>query len=467
MNLPRWNRAKDRLDRLLSSPLFSARQMYQMAVPLVLDGLSVMFINMLITALISSSGETSVAAVNLVSPITTLAICVLNGVCAGGTVTVAQCFGSGSTEKTQQAAGHILWLTLLCGSAVALVMLLLARPMLTLLYAGAEKQVLEKAVTFMALSSFSLILYSIYYAVFSILRGLGESKRCLSLSVIINVAYLLFSVLFINLLHMDIYGSALALTLARLVGALTALALVFLPAGLPFRMKLRSVFSFDRAILSSILEVSIPYGIEQIFLYGGNIVITAIAVPLGTSAIAANSIANSLFGLITSTASAAGNLAVTVTGRCIGAGEKKYAYRYGVLMIFFALFLLIASALVFYPLFPVMLRQLYAASPALQASVLRLVWHVLPATLLFWPVSNVVPSVLRTGHDNVFPSALSLVSMWAVRVAAGYALAYPLQLGLEGLWIAMWLEWAVRTGILWVRFRRKKWLEKGAGTAGA
>lgn len=462
MKLPHWNRARDGLDRLLSSPLFSARQIYRMAIPLVLDGLSVVFINMLITALISSSGETSVAAVNLVSPVTTLAICVLNGVCTGGTVTVAQCFGSGSTQKTQHAAGQILWLTLLCGSAVGLVMLLLPRPILTLLYAGAEAQVLEKAIRYMALSSFSLILYSIYYAAFSILRGLGESKRCLFLSVIINVAYLLFSVLFINFLQMDIYGSALALTLARLVGALAALAFVFLPAGLPLHMKLRSVFCFDPSVFSSILEVSIPYSIEQIFLYGGNIVITAIAVPLGTSAIAANSIANSLFGLITFTAAAAGNLAVTVTGRCIGAGEKEHAYRYGILMMGFALFLLCVSSLVFYPLFPVMLRRLYAVSPSLQASVLRLLWHVLPATLLFWPVSNVVPSILRTGHDNIFPSALSLVSMWAIRVAAGYVLAFPLRLGLEGLWIAMWLEWAVRSVTLWVRFRRRKWLEKGA-----
>ena len=36
-----------------------------MTLPLILDSLSIMFINMLITALISSAGESSIAAVNL------------------------------------------------------------------------------------------------------------------------------------------------------------------------------------------------------------------------------------------------------------------------------------------------------------------------------------------------------------------------------------------------------------------
>lgn len=175
-----------------------------------------MFINMLITALISSSGETSVAAVNLVAPVATLAICVLNGVCAGGAVAVAQCSGSGSAQKTQQAAGQSLWLTLLCGVMVGLVMLLLPRLLLTLLYAGAEAQVLEKAITYMALSSFSLILYSIYYAVFSILRGLGESRRC-----------------------PRAYPCA---PCRRADGA----GACFLPSGLPFRMKPRPVFALTK-----------------------------------------------------------------------------------------------------------------------------------------------------------------------------------------------------------------------------
>lgn len=458
MTTRHWN--GEVLNRLLTSPVFTAPQICQMALPLVLDGLSIMFINMLITALISSAGEASVAAVNLVTPIFTLAVCLLNGICAGGTVAVTQNFGSGSVERTEKAAGQILWLTFVCGGTMGLILMLFPRPILTLLYAGAEPEVLAKAVSYMAGGSVSLIVFTIYSGIFCVLRGLGESRKCLYLTIIINVAYLLFSILFLNVLQMDIQGSALALLLARSVGSLAAVLFLFLPRDLPIHMTLRSVFSYERSILSAILEVSIPFGLEQIFLYGGNIAVTAMAVPLGTSAMAANSIATSLFGVLTAAALAAGNLGVTVTGRCIGAGEKKHAYRYGIEMVVFAAALLAVSAVIFCPLYPLMLAHLYSATDAVQAEVLRLLRHILIPTLLFWPVSNVIPSILRSGHDTVFPSALSLASMWGVRVAWGYMLAFPMGLGLDGLWIAMWSEWAVRTVILSVRFCRKKWLDK-------
>lgn len=53
--------------------------------------------------------------------------------------------------------------------------------------------------------------------------------------------------------------------------------------------------------------------------------------------------------------------------------------------------------------------------------------------------------------------------MWGVRIGCGYLLAFPMEQGLKGLWAAMWLEWAVRTAVLSVRFLHRKWLAKDTG----
>lgn len=50
------------------SHVFTRRQLASMTLPFILDSLSIMLISMLITALISSAGESSVAAVNLYRP---------------------------------------------------------------------------------------------------------------------------------------------------------------------------------------------------------------------------------------------------------------------------------------------------------------------------------------------------------------------------------------------------------------
>ena len=89
---------------------------------------------------------------------------------------------------------------------------------------------------------------------------------------------------------------------------------------------------------------------------------------------------------------------------------------------------------------------------------LELLRYILLPIFLFWPFSNVLPAILRSGHDSVFPSVLSLASMWCVRIVCGYFLAYRMGMGLTGLWTAMWVEWAVRSVVLAVHYFRRKWL---------
>lgn len=453
------NSLRDLPDRLFGSPVFTAREIRQMAVPFILDSLSIMVINALITALISSSGEASVAAVNLAGPITAIVFFAINGLSAGGTVSVTQAFGSRDMERVKQTAGHILWLIALVGVALSLPLLLFPEQILRTLYGQAEAVVLEKSIRYMQGSAVSIIIFTVYISIFSILRGLGQSKKCLYLTIIINVANLVFSVLFINLLRLDIFGSCLALIAARLLGSLCALGFVLLSKDMPIRMEFRALFSFRKPILRGILRVSVPLALEQILLYGGNILVTGFLVQLGTFSVAVHGIASSLFGLVTAAAGATGHLCVTVVGRCIGAGEKKWAYDYGLRMNFLAMGLLGAAMVLLYPLFPTLLEHLYHASPDIGAEALRLLGGILLPTLLFWPVSNIMPSVLRAASDATFPSVLSFITMWLIRVGLGYLCAIRWGLGLDGVWLTMWAEWAVRTVVLWVHFRRKRWLE--------
>ena len=86
-----------------------------MLLPLILDAFFVMGINMLTTAMISSSSQESVSAVSLIGPINMMLYAVYNAISAGGTVIVAQYKGAGDTEKMKQAAGQLLVATPLSG----------------------------------------------------------------------------------------------------------------------------------------------------------------------------------------------------------------------------------------------------------------------------------------------------------------------------------------------------------------
>lgn len=78
------------LHKQFSSDMFSYQEIFKMLFPLILDMFFINVISMLTTSMISSSSEASVAAVSMINPVTTLVLCLLNAIAAGGTVVVAQ-----------------------------------------------------------------------------------------------------------------------------------------------------------------------------------------------------------------------------------------------------------------------------------------------------------------------------------------------------------------------------------------
>lgn len=443
------------MDRHLSGTVFTWRQILQMTIPYMLDNFSIMLIGMLITALISSNGVTSMAAVSLVGPITNLVVCVFNGIGAGGTVVVAQCCGMGDPRKVSRACGQVISLTVLIGVVACLPLLLFPNAVLMALYPDAEEAVLEKASVYLAGSTWSILAFTLYIGIYSVLRGLGESKKCLILSIIINVAYLLFSIVFLNWLKLDIRGSVYALVLARIMGAVCAVALLFIIHP-PISLTPRHLLSFDRNLVGSTMKVSIPLGLEQIFSTCGSIVAGMFMIRLGTTAVATNAIANSLQGVLLAAASSSATLAVTVVGRCVGAGKRQEARRYTMTSVYIGGILLALSALVFFPLLPLLLRQ-YNPTPQQAATATRLLLLSIPALFLCWPMSNTMPNALRAANDTVFPSVFSLCALWVVNIALAYLLSIHLGMGLMGVWIALWATWTIRALGFYLRFRHLDW----------
>ena len=94
---------------------------------------------------------------------------------------------------------------------------------------------------------------------FAVFRGLGETKKCLHLSILINVLHFVASFVFINILKLDIMGSALSLNLARLVGGMAAV-LMLISKKSSIEIRPRHVFRIDWRIQKEIFRIGIPCG---------------------------------------------------------------------------------------------------------------------------------------------------------------------------------------------------------------
>ncbi|MBQ8597146.1 MAG: MATE family efflux transporter [Lachnospiraceae bacterium] len=447
------------LDSQLSSTMFSRKEILGMLFPLILDNFFINAIGMLTTSMISSSGQASVSAVSLIGPITTLVLCLLNAIAAGGTVVVAQSKGKAEHQKIKDASAHTLTATVGTSLVVCILLAVFASPTVHLLYGSAEPLVIEKSIEYLAGVSISLIIYAVYAAIFAIFRGLGENKICLNLTVYINLSYFIFSYIFINLLHLDIMGTVWALILARLLGAFVSVYYLFLKKKRILYIKCKELLQFHGDILRAMLKISVPFGLEQLFLYGGSILVQMYMVDLGTAAIAANAIGTALLGIAYAAPQAVGNLSTTVIGQCIGAGDQTLARWYGKQMIRLSNVLILISLVIFIPLMSV-LTGLFHPEPETTPLILRLMWIALIPMPFFWSMSNIMPCTLRSAGDATYASVVSLITMWFIRVGAGYLAAIPLGFGMEGAWVCMSLEWVVRTFLFYLRFKGEQWLNQ-------
>ena len=67
--IPKGSKIDKFLEKQFGSTLFSYGEIFAMLLPLILDQFFINFINLLTTAMISSSSQESVSAVSLISPL--------------------------------------------------------------------------------------------------------------------------------------------------------------------------------------------------------------------------------------------------------------------------------------------------------------------------------------------------------------------------------------------------------------
>ena len=354
-------------------------------------------------------------------------------------------------------------MTGLCG-AVALVlggaMYALAEIIVGALYPQVEPLLKQYAVEYMRLMCISFIPFSIFNAIFNIFRNLGDTKSSLMLTLVINIAHLLLSLLFINGMGLGVTGSGLSYITARVIGMILALVWM-LRVHNEYGVRPHHFFHFNPAVSKDIFSLGMPLAVESLLLQGGMLIVQIYLARLTTTAMAAHARANALLSLYNTTTSALVALTSTVCGQCYGAKRYDLVRRYGTNLIRVGRFAMLLTVLILYPLTPLLLK-LYSASPE-SASIVYVSLGIAAAAMpIIWCDGNIPAMMLRVAGDSVYTGIVAVAALALCRCALGYVLTIAAGLGVPGIWISLVVEWAVRAVAYHVRLRGDKWLHKPA-----
>ena len=358
------------LDR--SNLLFSRDALIRLIVPLIIEQLLLMTVGMADTVMVTTAGEATVSGVSLVDNINTLIIQIFSALSTGGAVVVAQYLGRQETHSAKTAAKQLLYAMTGISVVLMILALIFRQHILSLIFGQVEPAVMDSALVYFLLTAAAYPFMGIYNAGAALFRAMGNSKVSMINSFIINVINILVNAILIFGFGMGAAGAGIGTLVSRIAAAVIIMVMLRHP-GLTVQVDDIFHFEFNGSMIRRILFIGIPTGMENGMFQAGKLMVLNLITTFGTSAVAANAIANSISGVINVPGSAMGLAIITVIGRCIGAGDTRQAVHYTKLLVgcSYLSMLIMGSALFFSADFLVTLFNLSPEAMAMASQVLK------------------------------------------------------------------------------------------------
>ena len=433
------------------------RTVFALAWPALVEELGLSLLGIVDTILVGQLiGSKALAGVGLGSLLFWLPMSGGMAIAVGTTAVVARDTGAGNPEATRQALRDAIALALLWGLLATAAMLVLAEPALRVM--GAESDVVPLGTTYVRAGASTLALQSVIFAGSSALRGSGDTRTPMMITVAVNVvnlalAYVLISG-FLWAPKMGVLGSGLAFSMANAFGAM--LALVVLARGRGYlKYGPSDVFRVSRSGLRRILAVGLPTGIEQLQFQLAFMVYARIISGLGTASYAAHTVALRAEGLAIMPGFAFGIAAATLVGQALGAGRVRSAERAAALTHAYSMAFMVSIGIVLFAFAPWVTR-VFTDDPEvvdIGSDLPRIFAFALPGL----GTSASLAGGLRGAGDTRMVMAIYMASAWALRIPVALVLALPLGMGAQGAWLGAVVDNSVRGAAIWWRFRRGHW----------
>ena len=454
------------------------RLIVSLSVPSILAQISATVMFFIDASMVGHLGARASAAIGLVETTTWLLGGLASAANMGFSVQVAHFIGANDFEAARRVLRQsliccLIWSLMLCLGSIAI------HSYLPYWLGGTEEIAHDASLYFMIIGICG-IFFQMEGLAGSMLKCSGNMKIPSVLNIMMCVLDVVFNYGFIYLLDMGVAGAAIGTGLAELITA--ALMLYFLL----FRSKMLGIWRTEpteskqtqplstataRAtsqrnslnsfrptadVVGTAFKIGAPMGLQHMLMGGAQVVSTIIVAPLGTVAIAANSLAITVESLCYMPGYGIAEAATTLVGQGIGAGQRLLTRSFAWMSVALGMAVMTFMGMLMWLFAPELMSLMSPVTDIIAqgTEVLRIEAWAEP----MFAAAIVCNGVLIGAADTLVPAIMSLMSMWCVRLtlAAWMARDY----GLRGVWMAMAIELTFRGLLFLTRLASGRWLKE-------
>ena len=425
----------------------------ELSIPSMLAQITTVMMFFIDAAMVGHLGAAASASIGLVETTTWLMGSILSAVSLGFSVQVAHFIGANDFTRARQVFRHAL----VCGVVFSVLMALVGASIHQSLpyWLGGKDDIAPMSSGYFLIFSLTLPAVLLFHLMSAMLKSAGEMRVPSLLSIMMCGLDVAFNYLFIYVLKLGVVGAALG-TMSAYFFTVIPMAWQAICKNKIIALRLdRMPFVWMGSYVRNAVKISFPVAVQNILMGSAQVVSTLIVAPLGNVAIAANSFAITAESLCYMPGYGVGDAATTLVGQTYGAGRSDLCKNFAHLTIGVGMLVMAFMGVVMFVFAPEMIGFLSPVEEIRQlgAMVLRIEAFAEP----FFAAAIVSYAVCVASGDTLKPAAMSLFSMWCVRLTLAYVLAQSY--GLRGVWVAMATELTFRGTIFLLRIRRGSWLK--------
>lgn len=395
-------------------------------------------------------GVDALAALGSADWLNWLVLSLATGFAQGFSILFAQNFGADDHAALRKSVGNSIVLSVIIASAVTVLSLFAAKPVLRLM--NTPDDIIGDAAAYLYVIFCGILVVMAYNFAASLLRSLGDGRTPLVAMVIASVINIILDLVFVLVFKWGIIGAAVATVIAQVFSFLFCL---FRILKIEFLKLSRDDLKLDKKLCAKLIGLGAPVALQNAIIAVGGIVVQTVINGFGVVFVAGITATNKFYGLIELAAIAFGYSMTTYMGQNLGAGKldriKKGMTAGAVLALSVSV---VVSAVVF--IFGKPMISMFVSSDAENYSeVIRIGYTYLCIMAAFLSVLyllHIYRSALQ-GLGDTFMPMMSGVAELVMRI--GIALTLPQVIGEWGIYATEVFAWIGATVLLIISFYTK------------
>ena len=425
---------------------------------IALQNLITFAVNLADNVMIGGYSQTALSGVSIVNQIQFLLQMLMLGTGSAIGVLGAQYWGKKELQPIRKATSIGVLLGIIISAVMMLLVFFFPKQALGLL--TNEQAVIEEGSKYLVIICFSYVLFAVSNNLLSALRSVETVKIGFVvnlLAVVVNI-FLNYGLIYgkLGMPEMGVEGAAIATLTARVTEfAVVVIYVLFIDKKICWRPK--NLLHIDGTMFKDYIRVGMPLILANGIWGVAMSVQTAILGRLGEDTIAANSIATTIFQVISVVAYAASNASSVIIGKTVGEGDIPRVKAYTKTMQILFLAIGVVTGAVLFSCTDLIIG-LYDVTPAAE-ELSRQFIAVLSITVIGTSYQcSCLTGIVTGGGDTKFVLINDLIHQWLIVIPAAFLSAFVFHGPLWLTFLCLKADQILKCFVAIVKGNRYRWI---------